>query len=82
MAKVLPAVGATQEDVGQRREDALADGGQAWMGWRSMTGLDPGPFFPEPQVLQEGEGELAQEQVVMQTAPSAGRRSVDPSLQG
>jgi hypothetical protein len=37
-------------------------------------------FSPEPQVLQEGEGELAQERVVVQTAPGSALEMVEPQL--
>src|SRR3954451_17080754 len=35
------------------------------------SGRVPPLFSPEPQVLEEGEGQLAQECVVVQTAPAA-----------
>jgi hypothetical protein len=38
------------------------------------------PFFPEPQVLQEGERELAQERVVVQAAPGATLEVVEPEF--
>ena len=37
-------------------------------------------FSPEPQVLQEGEGEPAQERVVVQPAPGAALEVVEPQL--
>src|SRR4051812_11117576 len=37
-------------------------------------------FSPEPQVLQEGEGEPAQERVVVQAAPGAALEVVEPQL--
>jgi hypothetical protein len=37
-------------------------------------------FPPEPQVLQEGEGELAQQGVVVQAAPRAALEMVQPQL--
>src|SRR3954465_10209116 len=39
-----------------------------------------GLFSPEPQVLQEGEGEQAQERVVVQPAPAAALEVVEPQL--
>src|SRR3954451_7288695 len=38
------------------------------------------PFSPESQVLQEGEGELAQERVVVQAAPAPTLEVVQPQL--
>src|SRR4051812_37517413 len=40
----------------------------------------PGLFPPEPQVLQEGEGEQAQERVVMEPAPGPPLEVVEPEL--
>ncbi len=39
----------------------------------------PGLFPPEPQVLQEGEGQQAQERVVVQAAPAPDSR-LEPAL--
>jgi hypothetical protein len=39
-----------------------------------------GPFSPEPQLLQEGEGEPAQERVVVQAAPGAALEVVQAQL--
>src|ERR671929_532415 len=53
---------------------------------RLGTGGGPGSvpaatlFPPEPQVLQEGEGEQAQERVVVQPAPGAALEVVEPEL--
>src|SRR3954464_8957483 len=41
--------------------------------WRQSA-----PFSPESQVLQEGEGELAQERVVVQAAPAPTLEVVQP----
>ena len=37
-------------------------------------------LLPEPQVLEKGEGELAQERVVVQAAPGAALEMVQPQL--
>jgi hypothetical protein len=37
-------------------------------------------FPPEPQMLQEGEGELAQERVVVQATPAPALEMVQPQL--
>jgi hypothetical protein len=37
-------------------------------------------FPPEPQVLQEGEGQLAQERVVVQPAPAPALKMVQPQF--
>ena len=37
-------------------------------------------FSPEPEVLQEGEGELAQERVVVQAAPAPALEVVEAQL--
>jgi hypothetical protein len=39
-----------------------------------------GLFPPEPQVLQEGEGEQAQQRVVVRPAPGAALEVVQPQL--
>ena len=38
------------------------------------------PFPPEPQVLQEGEGQLAQQSVVVQAAPAPALEVAQPQL--
>src|SRR3954453_16609497 len=43
--------------------------------WRQSA-----PFSPESQVLQEGEGKLAQEHVVVQAAPAPTLEVVQPQL--
>ena len=37
-------------------------------------------FPPEPQMLEEGEGELAQERVVVQAAPAAALEVIEAEL--
>jgi hypothetical protein len=69
MFEALPAVGTSQEDAAERGQDAPPDGGRAWPGRRSGSGSAGGAFPPQPQVLEEGEGELAQGRVVVQAAP-------------
>ena len=44
------------------------------------SGGVPALFPPEPQVLEEGEGELAQERVVVQAAPAPTLEVVQPQL--
>ena len=44
------------------------------------SGGVPPLFSPEPQVLQEGEGQQAQERVVVQPAPRASLEVVQPQL--
>ena len=44
------------------------------------SGGVPALFSPEPQVLQEGEGQQAQERVVVQPAPGAALEVVQPQL--
>ena len=52
------------------------------LGWSGGPGSDglPPLFPPEPQVLEEGEGELAQERVVVQPAPGAALEVVEAQL--
>src|SRR5215207_3372262 len=80
MVEALPAVRAAQQYVGEGRHDASPDRRQARPGRRS--GLEPGggAFPPEPQVLQEGEGQPAQERVVVQPAPGAPLEVVEAQL--
>jgi hypothetical protein len=80
MLEALPAVRAAQEGAGERGHDAPADRWQAWLEWRSGFGRGAGAFPPEPQVLQEGEGELAQQGVVVQAAPGAALEVVEAQL--
>src|SRR3954471_19662319 len=53
-----------------------------WGGGPGSSGGVPALFPPEPQpqVLEEGEGELAQERVVVQPAPRAPLEVVEPQL--
>ena len=44
------------------------------------SGGVPALFSPEPQVLEEGEGELAQEHVVVQAAPAPALEVAEPQL--
>ena len=44
------------------------------------SGAVPALFSPEPQVLQEGEGEQAQQRVVVQAAPAPALEVVQPQL--
>jgi hypothetical protein len=44
------------------------------------SGGVPTLFPPEPQMLQEGEGELAQERVVVQATPAPAFEMVEPEL--
>src|SRR3954447_24267331 len=76
MVEALPAVGTAQQDAGKGRYDAPPDGGQA----RPGLGWGTGAFFPEAEVLEEGEGELAQEHVVVQAAPAPTLEMVQPQL--
>ena len=39
-----------------------------------------GPFPPEPQVLQEREGELAQQRMVVQATPGTALEVIEPEL--
>src|SRR3954468_25033960 len=79
MLEALPAAGAAQQDAGKHGQDAPPDGGQARPGRRAgaagggATGRGGGaPFFsPNPRVMRKGEGEPAQERVVVQAAPGA-----------
>ena len=52
------------------------------LGWSGGLGSDglPPLFPPEPQVLEEGEGELAQERVVVQAAPAPALEVVQAQL--
>ena len=75
MVEALPAVGTAQQDAGKGRHDAPPDGGQARPGGGPGSGGVPALFSPEAEVLEEGEGELAQEHVVVQPAPASGPRS-------
>ena len=78
--EALPAVGAAQLDAAELRQDAAADGGQAWPWRRSGLGRAAGSFSPEPQMLQEREGELAQEPVVVQATPAPALEMVEAQL--
>src|SRR3954454_13648184 len=80
MLEALPATWAAKEHAGERGHDPPPDGGQARRGRRSPLGWDRGAFPPEPQVLQEGEGELAQQRVVVQPAPAPALEVVQPQL--
>ena len=80
MVEVLPAVRAAQEDAGERGEDVPPDGGQAQPGRRSGLGRGAGAFSPEPEVLEEGEGDLAQEGVVVQATPAPALEVVEAQL--
>src|SRR3954468_2683555 len=94
MLEALPAAGAAQQDAGEHGQDAPPDGGQAPPGGGPRRGTGGGRgwggaagsggvatlFPPEPQVLQEGEGEPAQERVVVQAAPGAALEVVEPQL--
>ena len=71
VGEVLPAVGAAQQDARERGHDAAPHLRQRRLWRRSVVGPGIGSFFPAPQVLQEGEGEPAQEHVVVQPAPGA-----------
>src|SRR5918999_98535 len=72
-----PGGGALRRQGGQRsstRERAArmrwGSSGRLGRGGGPGWGGPPALFPPEPQVLQEGEGELAQERVVVQPAPA------------
>ena len=80
MLEALPAMRATQQDAGKGRHDVPPDGGQARPGWRPGLGQGPGAFSPEPEVLEEGEGELAQEGVVVQATPAPALEVAEPQL--
>src|SRR5919199_1060523 len=54
--------------------------GRLGLGGGPGSGGLPALFSPEPQVLQEGEGEQAQERVVVQAAPGAALEVVQPRL--
>src|ERR687889_277956 len=59
-----------------RRRMAGGLGGGGGRGWGGFPALSP----PEPQVLEEGEGEPAQERVVVQPAPGAALEVVEAEL--
>ena len=80
MLEGLPAVRAADQHAADRGQDAPADGGQARTRWRSGLDRGAGAFSPEPQVLEKGEGELAQERVVVQATPGATFEMVQPQL--
>jgi hypothetical protein len=44
------------------------------------SGRVPALFSPEPEVLEEGEGELAQEGVVVQATPAPALEVAEPQL--
>src|SRR3954462_5319372 len=81
-----PTMRAAEEHAGERGHDAPPDGGQARPGRGARGGGGPGwgavsaLFPPEPQVLQEGEGEQAQQRVVVQPAPAPALEVVQPQL--
>src|SRR3954453_14854055 len=52
------------------------------LGWGGGPGSDGAPAFfsPEPQVLEEGEGKLAEEGVVVQATPGAPLEMVEAQL--
>src|SRR4051812_23528677 len=54
--------------------------GSVGRGGGPPSGRASAPFFPEPQVLQEGEGEPTQQGVVVQAAPTAALEMVQPQL--
>ena len=78
--EALPAVGAAQLDAAELGQDAAADGGQAGPGGGPGSGGLPVLFPPEPQMLQEREGELAQEPVVVQATPAPALEMVEAQL--
>ena len=80
MIEALPAVRAAQRNACERGQDAPPDRRQAWPGWRAGLGRGAGAFSPEPKVLQEREGELAQERVVVQAAPAPALEVVEAQL--
>src|SRR3954469_19548412 len=54
--------------------------GRLGLGGGPGSGGLPALFPPEPQVLQEGEGQQAQQRVVVQPAPGAALEVVEPQL--
>jgi hypothetical protein len=81
MLEALPAMRAAQQDAGEAGHGCAAGrrAGSAAAAARARAGC--GRFFPpEPQVLQEGEGELAQQGVVVQPAPAPPLEVAQPEL--
>jgi hypothetical protein len=54
--------------------------GRLGLGGGPGSGRVPVLFPPEPQVLEEGESELAQEQVVVQAAPAPALEMIQAQL--
>src|SRR3712207_7669203 len=54
--------------------------GRVGRGGGPAAGRAAAPFFPEPQVLQEGERDHSQERVVVQPAPAPALEVVEAQL--
>src|SRR3954464_9378594 len=74
-------------NVGQQRSTRVSaaairrrTAGRLGLGGGPGSGGLPALFPPEPQVLQEGEGQQAQQRVVVQPAPGAALEVVEPQL--
>src|SRR5215218_7281088 len=72
---------------GQRRSTRVSaatmrrrTSGRVGRGGGPAAGRAAAAFSPQPQVLQEGEGEPAQERVVVQPAPGAALEVAQPQL--
>jgi hypothetical protein len=65
----MAAARAAREVGEERHADAPPHLGQRWA-WRRAGDGAASPFLPEPQGLQEGERDLAQQRVMVQAAPT------------